>query len=325
MEPRAWVGMNLGRSVRSPGAYNVWVPSSGRIVVSSDVYFDETLYPWRDASRESRTLAQRADGDSQQPPGLPPVSDVATDAALPAPRTLRNGGSEGQVASPRYGIAADCIDNAVDVDGGGREHNVLVDSVYERLLQRCADNYYAAVVASPSCSTFSVSRFFHCDDAADGRGLPPVPPERTHASQRNRATHSSSAVRCAHRGRRVHFGTSGGPGSPASPIFLHKRHAPIWITPDIVALKADTASSSVTFPQCALGATSQKYTTLSVSPGLTPQLQKLSNLRCQHPDHRDFAGGSKTASGWASKQHSAYPPDMNFLLARVIAKLSLDL
>eukprot|EP00965_Chrysotila_dentata_P038678 1284519-Pleurochrysis_carterae.AAC.1 len=41
MEPRAWVGMNLGRSVRSPGAYNVWVPSSGRIVVSSDVYFDE--------------------------------------------------------------------------------------------------------------------------------------------------------------------------------------------------------------------------------------------------------------------------------------------
>eukprot|EP00965_Chrysotila_dentata_P110890 3664782-Pleurochrysis_carterae.AAC.1 len=24
MDPRAWVGMNLGRSVRSPGAYNIW-------------------------------------------------------------------------------------------------------------------------------------------------------------------------------------------------------------------------------------------------------------------------------------------------------------
>eukprot|EP00965_Chrysotila_dentata_P020814 688992-Pleurochrysis_carterae.AAC.1 len=41
MDSRAWVGMNLGRSVRSPGAYNVWVPTSHRIVVASDVYFDE--------------------------------------------------------------------------------------------------------------------------------------------------------------------------------------------------------------------------------------------------------------------------------------------
>eukprot|EP00965_Chrysotila_dentata_P148111 4889266-Pleurochrysis_carterae.AAC.1 len=34
-------------------------------------------------------------------------------------------------------------------------------------------------------------------------------------------------------------------GALASPIFLLRRHAPIWITPDIVALKADTAAFSV--------------------------------------------------------------------------------
>eukprot|EP00965_Chrysotila_dentata_P109808 3628543-Pleurochrysis_carterae.AAC.1 len=60
--------------------------------------------------------------------------------------------------------------------------------------------------------------------------------------------------------------------------------------PDIVALKTDTSASSITFPQCALGAASQKYTTLLVSPGLSPSLQSLSNLRCQHSAHVSMAG-----------------------------------
>eukprot|EP00965_Chrysotila_dentata_P032133 1072179-Pleurochrysis_carterae.AAC.1 len=60
--------------------------------------------------------------------------------------------------------------------------------------------------------------------------------------------------------------------------------------PDIVALKADTSACSITFPQCALGATSQKYTTLLVSPGLSPSLRSLSNLRCQHSTHVSMAG-----------------------------------
>eukprot|EP00965_Chrysotila_dentata_P090888 2999377-Pleurochrysis_carterae.AAC.1 len=51
-------------------------------------------------------------------------------------------------------------------------------------------------------------------------------------------------------------------GALAPPIFLHKRHAPIWLTPDVVALKADHDASLITFPQCALGADAQKYTSL---------------------------------------------------------------
>eukprot|EP00965_Chrysotila_dentata_P090018 2970887-Pleurochrysis_carterae.AAC.1 len=42
MEPRAcWVGVNLRRSLLSPGSYHVWVPSVPRVVTTSDVYFDE--------------------------------------------------------------------------------------------------------------------------------------------------------------------------------------------------------------------------------------------------------------------------------------------
>eukprot|EP00965_Chrysotila_dentata_P199439 6179386-Pleurochrysis_carterae.AAC.5 len=58
---------------------------------------------------------------------------------------------------------------------------------------------------------------------------------------------------------------------------------------------------------------------LLVTPGLAPFLQTLANLRCQHTTHTHMAGGSKTNSGWASRQHSAYPPYLNFFLARVIA------
>eukprot|EP00965_Chrysotila_dentata_P015576 515614-Pleurochrysis_carterae.AAC.1 len=74
----------------------------------------------------------------------------------------------------------------------------------------------------------------------------------------------------------------------------------------------------MTFPQCALGASSQKYTTLIVSPGLAPALLPLANLLCQHATHPQMAGGSKTASGWTCRLHSAYPPNVNFLFARVI-------
>eukprot|EP00965_Chrysotila_dentata_P085544 2821664-Pleurochrysis_carterae.AAC.3 len=35
MKPRVWVGVNLRRSVPTPGAYHVCVPSAGCIVVTS--------------------------------------------------------------------------------------------------------------------------------------------------------------------------------------------------------------------------------------------------------------------------------------------------
>eukprot|EP00965_Chrysotila_dentata_P173056 5710788-Pleurochrysis_carterae.AAC.1 len=45
MDSRAWIGVNLGLSAQSPGAYRIFVPGH-RVVVTSDVYFDETCFPW---------------------------------------------------------------------------------------------------------------------------------------------------------------------------------------------------------------------------------------------------------------------------------------
>eukprot|EP00965_Chrysotila_dentata_P091500 3021302-Pleurochrysis_carterae.AAC.1 len=74
MDSRAWVGMNLGRSWLSPGAYNVWVPSASKVVTTSDVYFNELSFPWRPDDAVSTALAQAADGDAAQPPGLKPAT-----------------------------------------------------------------------------------------------------------------------------------------------------------------------------------------------------------------------------------------------------------
>eukprot|EP00965_Chrysotila_dentata_P073022 2413533-Pleurochrysis_carterae.AAC.1 len=73
MEPRAWAGINLGRSLSSPGAYSVYVPSVPRVVLTSEVYFDENTYPWKPASSApaSPVVAVPADAGADQTPGLP--------------------------------------------------------------------------------------------------------------------------------------------------------------------------------------------------------------------------------------------------------------
>eukprot|EP00965_Chrysotila_dentata_P218879 6190821-Pleurochrysis_carterae.AAC.1 len=69
MDPRAWVGINLGRNHQSPGAFNVYVPGL-RTVVTSDVYFDEANFPWSPAVASGISAA----GIPPQaaPPSVPP-------------------------------------------------------------------------------------------------------------------------------------------------------------------------------------------------------------------------------------------------------------
>eukprot|EP00966_Prymnesium_polylepis_P321414 7377738-Prymnesium_polylepis.1 len=54
LDARAWVGINLGRSARAPGAYEIYIPSMKRIHTTAEVYFDETLFPGRPAGDQRR-------------------------------------------------------------------------------------------------------------------------------------------------------------------------------------------------------------------------------------------------------------------------------
>eukprot|EP00965_Chrysotila_dentata_P000785 24904-Pleurochrysis_carterae.AAC.1 len=102
MDARAWVGINLVRSVRSLGAYTIWVPSANRTVITSDVYFDELLFPWLYASKSTEAIAQRCDSDRSQPPGLPPLGAVRGVRRCTSRRTS----SEERRRRPRIPIAS---------------------------------------------------------------------------------------------------------------------------------------------------------------------------------------------------------------------------
>eukprot|EP00965_Chrysotila_dentata_P112146 3707527-Pleurochrysis_carterae.AAC.1 len=155
MDSRAWVGVNLGLSAQFPGAYRIFVPGY-RVIVTSDVYFDETCFPWSSLP----SVAVSAAGVPPQPaaptqtPGLPDASDTSSphdvrtadhvvgSAARSNKALLLFSGPlhrpDGIAAFLKgYGLDCDSLDNH-RAYGGGDSHDILRDSVYERLLQRCA-------------------------------------------------------------------------------------------------------------------------------------------------------------------------------------------
>jgi hypothetical protein len=73
-EPRSWRGINLGHDPAMVGGYATWSPATGKIVHTSEVYFDESLMPWRPP------------GERQLPPLLPDPSGP-TVSRSPSPTT----------------------------------------------------------------------------------------------------------------------------------------------------------------------------------------------------------------------------------------------
>ena len=89
ISPHAWVGINLGRSSLSPGSFLTWLPRTGRVVNSSEVYFQEELFPWRPKGDQvvgpsSPVSASDEDDDavSSQPPGVPPLPGTSPPAPV---------------------------------------------------------------------------------------------------------------------------------------------------------------------------------------------------------------------------------------------------
>ena len=90
IDPHAWSGMNLGRCPTIPGGYNIWLPNEGKVVTTSDVYFDETLMPWRARGDQRVGVPPPAiAADDGQPPGLPqPHAADCPPAPIPAAETM---------------------------------------------------------------------------------------------------------------------------------------------------------------------------------------------------------------------------------------------
>ena len=197
IEPHAWSGMNLGRCPTIPGGYSVWLPNEGKVVTTSDVWFDETLMPWRPRGDQRVGMPPpTAAEDDGQPPGLPraapadvppppvPAAESLTSAFIGATR-----GASGPAASSRralilfsgpqarpdglaaflstFGIESVMMDNH-PVDGGGESENLLNATVYNSILNRAKAGEFLAIFAAPPCSSFSISRHIKPRDGSVG-------------------------------------------------------------------------------------------------------------------------------------------------------------
>jgi hypothetical protein len=170
LDPRSYVGINLGRCPSSPGAYRTWVPNEGKLVVSSEIYFDEAHFPWRSDSDPGRlSVPQPAPHDDRiQRPGIPAAGfpaesteshDTSTIASAWAAATRRGALTardsklvlllfsgpyhrpDGLAAFIRQqGLEVSMLDN--DASRGDAADDITNDRVFEDLLLRVRNGHY---------------------------------------------------------------------------------------------------------------------------------------------------------------------------------------
>ena len=200
IEDHGWAGMHLGKVPTIPGAYYVWIPGVDKVVHASEVYFDETYFPWRPA--EDRRLGAPIAVPAETDPDATALRDAAGDADLPPAAELGATGLaeaydnatrgpvgvarrsskvlvifSGPQSRPdglsvflaRAGLECVMFDND-PASGGDARQDLLNDSVYKALLARVQSGEFLAIIAAPPCSTFSIARFFKPRDG--NRGAP---------------------------------------------------------------------------------------------------------------------------------------------------------
>ena len=314
--PRGARGINLGRCSDTPGAYHVLLRDQGNVVVTSDVIFNEALFPWRDSQ---------------------PVHSATTSVLI-----LFNGPRDtpdslaGNISS--RGGAAVTIDNDAE-SAGGWDEDLLNDACFNALLSDIQAEKYTAVHAAIPCSTCTVARFFDAagtrgaDDKRDG-GPPPVrtrehpdglPDDLLPASHRRELSRANELIRrtcmllrAAHEvGTHFTIENPADRSSADSLLFVHSNHGSLWRTSWVSKLLEYASARTVTFAMCSLGSPYQKYTTIAYTPALHRALGPLATQSCSHPPgtHELRAGGREADGSWASRGAAAYPPALNIILA----------
>lgn len=73
-------GVNLGKSLSVTNGYRIWIPTRGKIVTASDVYFDATFMPWRpDGDRRVGPAVPSASPSDDPPAFSPPLAHEVAD------------------------------------------------------------------------------------------------------------------------------------------------------------------------------------------------------------------------------------------------------
>ena len=205
LDNKGLLGVNLGKVPSIPNAYYVMIPRLLKIMIASDVHFDETLMPWREKGdqRVGPVVAIAAPQDySEDPPKLssqPSTQHEGESMASSTPESLAEAFDQSQRRAPsarrsnrvlilfsgpynrpdglavflkKMGMECDLVDSDPE-NGGDATHDILSDSFFHELQTKVSSGHYCCIFAAPPCSTFSVSRFM-----APKSGKPGPPPVR---------------------------------------------------------------------------------------------------------------------------------------------------
>ena len=344
---------DVGRKVVTSEAYfdeglMPWRPQGDQRIGPETPFEQSTTSPSPAASLSGPATSPRdspADEPNLDPPkSLPEAFDAAVHGPLARARSSRSilllfsgpkRRPDGLTAFlHRLGFTVVALDADPEF-GGGEADNLLNDQLYSSLLARVKASEFLAIIAAPPCSTFSISRFIKAQDGRGAprvrsrkhiRGLPDVSPKhRRELRNANDLVTRTVALLAAAQlvGTQWMLENPADRGDPNERhLWLHDDHGPLWLMPEILALRKTSKASLVTFPMCAFSAPWQKYTSLLYSAGFDVWMDPLRLLKCNHSSHKMAAGGLDDDGNWASGPAAAYPADFNYYLARAVSNLT---
>jgi hypothetical protein len=235
--------------------------------------------------------------------------------------------SDGMRALARELLRVDTVEIDTLID----EHDcdLLDDAVFDDLMRRVrAGEFFAAVIGTP-CSTFSVARIpkhgvpdggppqlRHIDHADGMPGLSAA--DRRIIEDSDLLVERSVAVARLIRSQGGSFVIENPVtrSDKSSHLFrsVWRSHMSLWMHKLMRQLRDERWTREVSFPQCALGGTFQKWTTLLYTECLHSVLSKLGDFGCNHSTHQDVAVGIGEDGKWRSASSAAYPMAMNAIL-----------
>ena len=214
------------------------------------------------------------------------------------------------------GAVVTCIDTKV----GGTSHDVRRPEVARALEARVAANEFDVVFFGTPCESFSVAHRPQLRSRRQPRGLQPTPGgwERFLAKHNELAEWTAKLAQMAYdAGAEFMIENPADRGDEASAAFWARMrdHAPLWVQPVMTALMAATGAKLITFPQCCLGASVQKYTSVLCTEEAAEKLADLHGVSCAHAWHAEKAHGRDAHGRGRAEMAAAYPRQMSQRLA----------
>lgn len=211
---------------------------------------------------------------------------------------------------------------AIDTKVGGAAHDLRDVRLQRQLVAQVAAGHFDTVFIATPCQSFSVAHKPQLRTRRSPTGMAHVPPEwSAYLDKHNKLADFSAALALTAHAAGIPWAIENPAdrGDPTSEAHWPQmaNHAPLWVQPEIVQLRADTHAATVTFPQCFFEAEWQKYTTIMHSAAMSTHLGAMRGATCDHRRHTPAYGRDARGAARAERA-AAYPAALNEAIASAL-------